>query len=114
MVEKIEELTLEEFESLPDTKQAGAKVDYTAVLAEITGRPMTIGSIQKVMKANSHNKPKVYYSEVTGWLDRLSTRSTWDVRFGFGKKKYVLVTPVAPTTPSPAVSEEPDTVEEDE
>lgn len=104
MADKIEELTLEEFEALPDTKEAGAKIDYPAVLEEIVNRPITIGSLQKIMLKHSHNKPKVYYSEATGWLDRLSTREQWDVKFGYGDRKYVLVTrivkaPVEKTAP---------------
>lgn len=86
-----DEMDLDEFLALPDEKARAGKVDYDAVLNEIIDRPLTVGAIGKIMKANAVDKAKVYYSEVTNWLDRLSVQGTYEVLIKWGRKKFVLV-----------------------
>ena len=84
-------ISIDEFLELPEEAPRRSKVDYEAVLAEIEGKPMTISAIKEVMLKHSTNKPKVYYSEVTNWLERLAASGKYDVLVRYGDKKYVLV-----------------------
>lgn len=87
-----EDITLEEFEALPDTRGEVSKVDYDAVIEAILGKPVSVKSIMELMKEYSTGKKRVYYSEATGFIDRLTGRKGFKVRIGYGEKKFILVT----------------------
>jgi len=84
------EISLEEFLQLPTERRQKGKVNYDAVLKEIEGRALTVSAIANIMLKHSENKKKVYYSEVTNWLERISKRG-WEVLVRQGNVKYVLV-----------------------
>ena len=94
--EKIEEIDINTFMALEDVPEGfkRAKIDYDAVLDSIVGKPMSVAGIRKVMLANaSEGKDKVYYSEVTGFLTRLSKHG-YKVDKRSGAVIYYLVTAV--------------------
>ena len=84
-------ISIDEFLKLPEEAPRRSKVNYDAVLAEILGKPVTIRTIQDIMLKHSTGKRKVYYSEVTGWLERLAASGKYEVLVRYGNKKYVLV-----------------------
>lgn len=73
---KVEEIAVKDFLKLPEAAPEfrRRKVDYEAVIAAITDRVLSAAGIAKIMMAHATNKKKVYYSEVTGFLDRLEKK----------------------------------------
>jgi len=89
----VDELDPEEFFSLPDERGPRGKVDYQAVLNEILaiGKALTIKRIGEIMIKHANGKNKVYYSEVTNWLERLAGQGEYEVIVKFKSKKFVLI-----------------------
>jgi len=91
-----EELNVEEFmklEEAPDGVRK-RKVDYKVVLDEILGRALSVRAIANIMKAHATDKKEVYYSEVTGFLQRLAKKPEYKVERRIGAVVYYCVTRV--------------------
>jgi len=89
-----EELEMEEFMKLEEAPEGvrRRKVDYDAVIGAILGRALSVRKIASIMMDNAVGKADVYYSEVTGFLTRLSKKAGFKVEKRAGEVVYYRVT----------------------
>ena len=89
-----EELDLKEFMKLEEAPEGvrKRKVDYKTVLEKILGRALSVRAIANIMKAHATDKKEVYYSEVTGFLQRLAKKKEYKVERRIGAVVYYCVT----------------------
>lgn len=94
-----EELSLDEFAQLEEAPEGARrhKVNYEKVLEEIEGHAMSVKKIGRIIMAHAEDKKLVYYSEVTGFLQRLAKSKRWKVEKKFKDIVYYRVTRLAKT-----------------